>query len=210
MFGPPMAYWTGGVKYLVFSFWIYILGRYESKHRVAKSTAESAKNVVNVTKTIAERQQMRAASTFYRGMFNYEKFSLSGPVSMKKDIKDTNEFNSELRAFMSDKGVICNEVFVNNLSYKTGDLLVLHVTDYDNITTGVIQTILIQNDKVFFVLKAYECARRWLQYFESKKTYSACVFKESNNLADFKPLTKLGTGRKFIFVLHHHLSFVYK
>ena len=100
-------------------------------------------------------------------MFNYEKFSLSGPVSMKKDIKDTNEFNSELRAFMSDKGVICNEVFVNNLSYKTGDLLVLHVTDYDNITTGVIQTILIQNDKVFFVLKAYECARRWLQYFGS-------------------------------------------
>ena len=129
---------------------------------------------------------------------------------MKIDINDETEFNTELKEFMSDKGVICSEVFVNNLSYKTGDLLVLHVTDYDNITTGVIQTILIQNDKVFFVLKAYECARSWLQYFESKKKYDTCVFKESNTLADYKPLTKLGTDRKFIFVLHHNLSFIYK
>jgi hypothetical protein len=190
--------------------YIRLTGRFESKHRVAKSTAESAKNVINVTKTIAERQQMRSASVFYRGMFNYERFSLPGPVTVKHDIKDTSQFNTELKAFMNNSGVICNEVFVNNQVYKNGDLLVLHVTDYDNITTGVIQTILVQNNKVFFVLKAYECARSWLQYFESKKKYDTCVFKESSKLSDYKPLAKRGTERKFIFVLHHNLSFVYK
>ena len=194
MFGPPMSYWTG---------------RFESKHRVAKSTAESAKNVINVTKTIAERQQMRSASVFYQGMFNCTRFSLSGPVTVKNDIKDTSQFNTELKAFMGNDGVICSEVFVNNQTYKTSDLLVLHVTDYDNITAGVIQAILVKNCKVFFVLKTYECARTWLQYFESQKQYNTCVFKESSKLSDFKPLTKRGTEGKFIFVLHHNLSFVY-
>ena len=153
---------------------------------------------------------MRAASIFYKGMFNYEKFSLHGPVTMKKDIKDTTKFNTDLKAFMSNDGLICSEVFVNNQTYRIGDLLVLHVTDYDNITAGVIQTILIQNNKVFYVFKAYECARSWLQYFESKKQYNTCVFKESNKISDYKPLTKRGTERKFIFVLHHNLCFVYK
>ena len=189
---------------------MFFSGRFESKHRVAKSTAESAKNVINVTKTIAERQQMRAASVFYRGMFNFEKYSVRGTVTMKKDIKDTTRFNTELKSFMSLDGVICGEVFVNNQTYRIGDLLVLHVTDYDNITAGVIQTILIQNDKVFFVFKAYECVRSWLQYFETQKQHNTCVFKESNKLADYKPLTKLGTEKKFIFVLHHNICFVYK
>ena len=39
MFGPPMSYWTG---------------RFESKHRVAKSAAHAAKNVINITKTIRD------------------------------------------------------------------------------------------------------------------------------------------------------------
>ena len=45
--GPPVGYWTT---------------RFESKHRVAKNIAFSAKNVLNISKTLAVRQQMRMAS----------------------------------------------------------------------------------------------------------------------------------------------------
>ena len=47
MFGPPVSYWTA---------------RFESKHCIAKSIAASSRNVINITKTLTERQQMRAAS----------------------------------------------------------------------------------------------------------------------------------------------------
>ena len=195
MFGPVMCYWTG---------------RFESKHRVAKSTSESAKNVINVTKTIAERQQLRAASVFYNGMFNVSRFSLPEAVTLKDDIKDDSTFHNELKAFMSNDSLISSEIFVNNQTYKNGDLLALDVEDDFNITVGLIKSILVKNNKVYFVLKKYECVRKFLRYFESLKQYEHCIFKESSQLADFKPLIKRGTEGKFIFVLHHNISFVYK
>ena len=39
--------------------------------------------MINVTKTISERQQLRAASVFYNGMFNFSKFSLPEAVTIK-------------------------------------------------------------------------------------------------------------------------------
>ena len=44
LYGPPMSYWTA---------------RYESRHRIAKNTANSAKNYRNISLTISTRQQMR-------------------------------------------------------------------------------------------------------------------------------------------------------
>ena len=82
MYGPPMSYWTG---------------RFESKHRNAKSTALSSKNVVNITKTASERQQMRAASVFYHGMFNYMPYTLPENVMSKGQVT-----NMQLKSFMSD------------------------------------------------------------------------------------------------------------
>ena len=46
-FGPLVGYWTN---------------RFESKHRVAKNIAASSKNVINISKTLAIRQQMRMSS----------------------------------------------------------------------------------------------------------------------------------------------------
>jgi hypothetical protein len=60
-FGPPQSYWTG---------------RYESKHRVAKSVAEASKNFINISHTISHRQQMRICSTYYNGMFSCTAFKL--------------------------------------------------------------------------------------------------------------------------------------
>ena len=57
--GPPFAYWTG---------------RFESKHRVAKSMAESAKNFKNISATLASNQQLRMASVFYAGILTLAVF----------------------------------------------------------------------------------------------------------------------------------------
>ena len=195
MFGPVMAYWTG---------------RFESKHRVAKSTAEASKNVINVTKTIAEKQQLRAASVFYNTMFNVCNFILPKAVTLKNDIKDDSPFHKELKTFLSNDSLICSEIVSNNQTYKNGDILVLDIEDDYNISVGLIKTILVKNNKVYFVLKKYDCIRRLLRYFETCKTYDNFIFKESCMLADFKPLIKHGTEGKFIFVLHHNISFVYK
>ena len=195
MFGPVMSYWTG---------------RFESKHQVAKATAEAAKNVINVTKTIAEKQQLRSASVFYNGMFNTLKFTLPEIVTHKKDLKDGIPFLSELKAFMSEDSLICSEIFVNNQNYKLGDLLAIEIEDDYNIKVGLLKVILVKCNKVYFVLKSYDCERKFLRYFESTKQYEHCVFREPCVLADFKPLIKRGTEKKFIFVLHHNISFVYK
>ena len=155
MFGPPMAYWTG---------------RFESKHRVAKMTSESAKNVINISKTISERQQMRAVSVYYNGMFNCEPMKLPNIVITKSQMSDSHSFNSNvLKTFMSDTDLLSSTIYVNNQQYSNGDLIVLGVEDIDNITVGLVQTILIKGDKVYFVVQKYEASRTFLQYFESKE-----------------------------------------
>ena len=195
MFGPPMTYWTG---------------RFESKHRTAKILAESAKNVINITKTISERQQMRAASIYYRGMFNFEPYTLPNVVLKKTDIVEDSEFYSKLKTFMGDSDLFFSDIFINNQVYKNGDLIVLHVYNPDLITVGLIQTILLKNRKVYFVVQKYTASRNVLQYFESNDIIdSFSTFHESSTLVDYKPLIKRGTTKKFVFVLHHHLSFQY-
>ena len=95
MFGPPMSYWTA---------------RFESKHRNAKRTALSSKNVVNITKTISERQQMRAASIFYHGMFNFVPYVLLDDVVKKRHVT-----NADLKSFMGE-----NDFLVREGMNKTG------------------------------------------------------------------------------------------
>ena len=195
VFGPPLSYWTG---------------RFEAKHRVAKSFAESAKNVKNITKTLSERQQMRAASVFYSGMFNSQAYSLPQQVSYKKNVPSDTPFHQELKNFMSEKDMLCSEVHANGQFYKNGDLVILEVEDSDKMKVGVIQTILIKNDAVYFVSKVYHCERHWLRYFESLDCDEVCSFTDSRKIADFKPLIKRGTMVKFYYVLHHNISFAYK
>ena len=184
---------------------------YPLPYRVAKSTAESAKNVINITKTVTERQQMRAVSVFYHGMFNFEPFTLPDNVLSKSEINEDSGLHKKLKSYMSDSDVICSNVVANNQAYKTGDLVVLEITDCDNLSVGLIQAILIKLNKVYFVIKRYSAIRKWLQYFESeKKGESVEEFVDCNRLVDYKPVIKRGTTEKFIFILHHHISFEYQ
>ena len=191
---------------------ISLYNPFHSKHRTAKMTAESAKNVINITKTISERQQLRAVSVYYNSMFNFAPLKLPEIVSSKSQLSEGHAFNTEsLKNFMANTDLLCSTIFVNNQQYCNGDILVLDIEDIDNITVGLVQTILIRGDKVHFVVQKYEASRNFLQYFESREINDTVShFIESTTLADFKPLIKRGTTKKFVFVLHHHVSFQYQ
>ena len=178
---------------------------------MAKSTAESAKNVINITKTISERQQMRAVSVFYHVMFNSRLYELPNVVLHKKDIIDESDFHKNLKSFMSSNDLVCSSIIVRNQMYKNDDLIVLDIADCDNVSVGLIKTLLIKDDKVYFVVQRYRATRNWLQYFESvKPDDNICEFVESKNIKDSKPLIKRGTANKFLFVFHHHVSYEYQ
>ena len=191
-FGPPFSYWTG---------------RYESKHRVAKNTAESCKNFKNITATCSVRQQLRKASTFYNGMFETATIKPHEKVVMKREIPDDTEFNRNLKQFMSDKDFICNEAFIEGSTYKNGDLIVLDVDGRNFVKVGLIQTILLKSVLVYFVVQRYEAQRVNLGYFITQdKEEQQSAFVSASRLIDHKPLIMHGTVKKFKFALHHHIS----
>ena len=70
LYGPPLTYWTA---------------RYESRHRIAKSTAESAKNFINISFTVSTRQQLRQSSGFYNGMFPSCDLVISDKIVFKSE-----------------------------------------------------------------------------------------------------------------------------
>ena len=82
--------------------------------------------------------------------------------------------------------------------------------DSDTAKIGIVQSILIKRGKVYFVCKVYHCIRHWLQYFESVSSEEFSTFVESKTIADFKPLIKRGTSQKFVFFMHHRVSFAYE
>ena len=151
---------------------------------------------------------MRAASVFYRGMFNNEAVILPPKVIYKEDLTDSS-FHEELKKFMSDTDILTDEVTADSQLYKNGDLVIVKVKDCDQLKVGLVHSILVKNVKVYFVCKVYTCTRNWLQFFESSSNEDNYSFVQSGDLVDYKPLIKRGTTRKFQFVLHHRVSFSY-
>lgn len=194
-FGPPLSFWTG---------------RFESKHRVAKGTAESAKNFVNITSTLAVRQQMRMASKYYNGMCDTAVVHMPDAVTKKEDLPDGSEMYEKLRVFMREDDVLCSKIVVNCQEFKIGDIVVINATDRDSLEVGVIQTILVKTGGVSFVSRKYETCRNKLNFFVSQCCSDEFYFIDPFQLADFKPLIRYGTDAKFRYYLHHHISFSYE
>ena len=192
LYGPPLCYWTA---------------RFESKHRISKNTAESAKNFKNISLTVSVRQQMRMASVYYRGMFEIKKFILPEKVLYKKDLQsDCNE----IQQVMSSSDLVCTEIVVRHQKYKKGDLIVIKVIDGgEKVVVGLIDLIMIKNSDVIFVVKTFLAEKQYLGYYESTRNKHDMVFCKYERLADYKPLFMRGTVSKFQFVLHHHISSYY-
>ena len=152
---------------------------------------------------------MRAASVFYKGMFNNEAVIMPHEVTFKTSIVDDSSFSVDLRRFMNDKDMLTKEVVANGQTYVNGDLIVINIEDTDRLKVGLIQSILVRRKQIYFVCQVYTCSRHWLQFFESMACEEHCSFVEWRKLADYKPLIKRGTTQKFRFVLHHRVSFSY-
>ena len=150
------------------------------------------------------------ASIYYRGMFETKQFRLPEKTSSKKDLQKKGDFWDKIKEFMGDDDLLCNEIFVNDQKYQTGDLTVMEILNGGNaLKVGLLKLILIRESKVFFVNKQYFAVKNYLGYYETNYVETEAVLKNSSTLADFKPLIMRGTPSKFLFVLHHHVSFDY-
>ena len=192
LFGPPLTYWTG---------------RFESKHRISKNIAETSKNFKNISLTVSVRQMMRMASVYYQGMFETSQFTLPEKVWYKSDLNDTSMKWDKIKELMSTNDLVCNEIVTNHQKYINGDIVVLEVLDggYES-KVGVIETVLVKKDKVYFVVKIYSAVKHPLGYFQSETIGVEAVITEAKNIRDFKPLIRHGTTLKFQFISHHHIS----
>ena len=192
-YGPCLGVWTA---------------RYESKNRVAKSLAVSGKNFINISKTVAVRQQFRQASVYFRGFFAREKKVLPQKVKHKSDIlEEVSPVESAVKPFMDNDSLLCGEVSICQQNYKTNDVVVLAVESSDSIVVGLVMAVLYKDDECFFVVHKYQALRNdSFCYFETVDFDENLYFIRSNCLVDYKPLVMIGVAQKFKFALHHHLS----
>ena len=178
---------------------------------MAKNTAETAKNVINITKTVTERQQMRSVSVYYNGMFDMSSYKNPEHVVYKCDLNEDSDFNTLLKDSMGSSDFICSTIFVNSQNYSNSDIIIVGIEDCDNLSVGLIRTVLVNGCKVYFVIQRYKAQRNKLRFFESKKPNEDIFeFIDCNRIIDFKPLIMRGTNKNFVFTLHHHVSFDYE
>ena len=117
-------------------FWT---GRYESKHRIAKGTTESAKNFINISSTLSVRQQMRLASKYYTGFCDTSVMHIPDYIMKREDLKTDSELKSKLLSFMGIDDFVCKEIVIHGQQYKSGDVIVTQATDRSTLEVGVIQ-----------------------------------------------------------------------
>ena len=193
-FGPPSSYWTG---------------RYESKHRVAKSLAEASKNFINISHTVSHRQQLRMLSTYYEGMFSCSEFKLPIEVKSRNDLSDSG-LEKTVKQFMSSAGdLVCSEIEFKCRKFKEGDLVILDRHDLLQMEVGLIKGFLVRKEEIFIIAKKCIADQNFLRVFESSFISSNLEMVNIVSLQDQYPLLKRGTDEKFVFLQHHHVSFSY-
>ena len=193
-FGPPSSYWTG---------------RYESKHRVAKSLAEASKNFINISHTVSHRQQLRMLSTYYQGMFSCSEFKLPIVVKSRTDLSDSG-LEKRIKQFMSSAGdLVCSEIEFKCRKFKEGDLVIIDRHDLLQMEVGLIKGFLVRKEEIFIIAKKCIADQNFLRVFESSFISSNLEMVNIASLQDQYPLLKRGTDEKFVFLQHHHVSFSY-
>ena len=153
---------------------------------------------------------MRMASMYYGGLFDPAYMHLPDKVTRKEDVPVGTAFYEKLSEFMGPSDIICSELILNSQKYQNGDLLVVNVRDRDEVTVGIVQTILVRFEDVFFVIRKYKAVRNRLNFFDSESVESNFTFIKATDLADYKPLVRYGTDLKLKFYFHHYVSFSFE
>ena len=170
----------------------------------------SAKNFKNISYTLTTRLQMRMCSTFYNGMFETSPVVIKSDVLYKKHLNPATANHGSVEKlianFMSDRDFLCKKLSYKGQIYTANDLVVLKVLNQGSLRIGLVHTMVVRNDKVFFVVKEYEAKRCWLSYYEAELISDRYVQNDARALADYKPLINYGSQTKLYFCLHHHIS----
>ena len=109
-------------------------------------------------------------------------------------ICQTLEFDKNLKAFMQDRDLVCNNIMWKGRSYKVGLVVVISRKDQLEMTVGLIKSILVINQDIYLVVRRSNVILNYLKVFKTS-TY---------------PLLKRGSDEKYYIVLHHHISFAYE
>ena len=147
-----------------------------------------------------------------KGMFDTTDFTLPDKVLRKSELPETLPgLWDRVRNFMISSDLACSEIVVNQQRWREGDLAVIEVKEGgEEMTVGVVETVVVKKERVFLVMRTYETAKTSLGYYQPLTASVDISIKEVNLLADFKPLIKHGTTFQFQYVLHHHVSYSYQ
>ena len=149
------------------------------------------------------------ASTYYHGMFSADEAKLPVMVKKKSDLSDS-DFDKNLKAFMQDRDLVCNNIVWKERSYKEGLVVVLSRKDQLEMTVGVIKSILVKKQEIYLVVRRSNVVQTYLKVFKTESVEDNLVFVNIKNLKDTYPLLKRGSDEKYYIILHHHVSFAYE
>ena len=149
-------------------------------------------------------------SVYYHGMFDILKFKLPDKISYKKDVDFSLDPWSRLQTVMCDSDLLCEEIILNGVKYEKGSLIVIEVKEGGEfLVTGILRMILVRSKDVFMIVSKGLTKKTRLGYYESVEVIDEFSVVRASSLADYKPLILRGTRDKFVFVLHHFISFSY-
>ena len=146
------------------------------------------------------------SSVYYHGMFDTVDLVILDRVSYKKMMKGSSDLEKSIMPFMTDLDFICAKVCFKSQIYTAGDIVVLQAYNQDELKVGLILSMLIRDNSVFFVVKQHLAKRNWLRFFKGSSDDPVLSIFDAKLLADYKPLNNHGTSSQLFFCLHHHIS----
>ena len=149
---------------------------------------------------------MRLSSVMYRGMFDTVEIVVADKIQYKSSMKGNTDLEKSILPFMNNQDFLSSAVSFRSQMYKSGDIVVLKTYNPDELKVGLVLTILIRGDSVFFIVKPFVAIRSWLRFFKSSSDDPVLSIFDARNLADYKPLNNHGTSSQLFFCLHHHIS----
>jgi hypothetical protein len=142
----------------------------------------------------------------YRGMFDTVEIVVADKIQYKSSMKGNTDLEKSILPFMNNQDFLSSAVSFRSQMYKSGDIVVLKTYNPDELKVGLVLTILIRGDSVFFIVKPFVAIRSWLRFFKSSSDDPVLSIFDARNLADYKPLINHGTSSQLFFCLHNHIS----
>lgn len=183
-FGPFSCTWTA---------------RSEARHRDFVNYSESAKNFINLLKTVSEKNQKKVASRAFNGYFSEPEIQFVHATTPFASCPDLYA-----RQYCKAGDLLTDAVIVKNTLFKIGHLVVTAVESDNVIQVGRIIKVVVRGKDICFLLSNYDAARTRFKFFEVISLKRVSLVRYSS-IVDYKPLIGMGKDDDFKFVLHHHL-----